>query len=78
MHGSAPDIAGKDMANPTALLLAAALMLEHKGLHAQAKLLRDAIDSVLSTESGRTVDLGGTVSTSKYGDLLIERIRDSK
>lgn len=76
VHGSAPDIAGKGMANPTALLLAAALMLEHKGLNQQATLLRDAIDAVLSTESGRTVDLGGAVSTSSYGDLLIERIRD--
>jgi isocitrate dehydrogenase (NAD+) len=76
VHGSAPDIAGKGMANPTALLLAAALMLDHKGLVAEAKLLRDAIDSVLSKESGRTIDLGGTVSTSKYGDLLVERIRD--
>ncbi|ABR89129.1 isocitrate dehydrogenase (NAD+) [Janthinobacterium sp. Marseille] len=76
VHGSAPDIAGKGMANPTALLLAAALMLEHKGLHGQAKFLRDAIDAVLGEESGRTADLGGSTSTSKYGDLLIERIRD--
>lgn len=75
VHGSAPDIAGKGMANPTALLLAACLMLEHKGLNDLAKRLRDAIDAVLSTESGRTVDLGGTVSTSKFGDLLIERLR---
>ena len=76
VHGSAPDIAGKGMANPTALLLAAALMLDHKGQKEKATLLRDAIDSVLSKESGRTPDLGGTTATSKYGDLLIERIRD--
>jgi isocitrate dehydrogenase (NAD+) len=75
VHGSAPDIAGKSMANPTALLLAACLMAEHKGLPDVAKRLRDAIDDVLGTESGRTIDLGGTVSTSKFGDLLIERIR---
>lgn len=75
VHGSAPDIAGKSMANPTALLLAACLMAEHKGLHDVGKRLRDAIDSVLGSESGRTVDLGGSVSTSKYGDLLIERLR---
>lgn len=78
VHGSAPDIAGKGMANPTALLLAAALMAEHKGLDKEGAILRNAIDAVLSTESGRTVDLGGKVSTSKFGDLLIERIRDSQ
>ena len=75
VHGSAPDIAGQGLANPTALLLAAALMLDHHGLFDQAKKLRDAIDDVLGTESGRTADLGGKTSTSKYGDLLIERMR---
>jgi isocitrate dehydrogenase (NAD+) len=75
VHGSAPDIAGQGLANPSALLLAGALMLDHKKLQAPAKKLRDAIDDVLSTESGRTADLGGKVSTSKFGDLLIERIR---
>ncbi len=75
VHGSAPDIAGQGLANPTALLLAGALMLDHKKLYAPAKKLRDAIDDVLSTESGRTADLGGKTSTSKYGDLLIERLR---
>jgi isocitrate dehydrogenase (NAD+) len=78
VHGSAPDIAGKQMANPTALLLAAALMLDHTGMQDKAKRLRDAIDSVLSKEDGRTVDLGGKVSTSRYGDLLIERLNDMK
>jgi isocitrate dehydrogenase (NAD+) len=78
VHGSAPDIAGKGLANPTALLLAAALMAEHKGLDQVARQLRDAIDAVLSSDSGRTTDLGGTVSTSKFGDLLIERIRDKQ
>lgn len=76
VHGSAPDIAGQGLANPTALLLAGALMLDHKNLHAPAKKLRDAIDDVLGAESGRTADLGGKTSTSKYGDLLIERLRD--
>lgn len=75
VHGSAPDIAGQGLANPSALLLAGALMLDHKNLKAPAKKLRDAIDDVLSTESGRTADLGGKTSTSKFGDLLIERIR---
>lgn len=78
VHGSAPDIAGQGLANPTALLLAAALMAEHKGLHKIARDLRDAIDATVATVDGRTADIGGKVSTSKYGDLLIERIRDSQ
>ncbi|WP_293779340.1 isocitrate/isopropylmalate family dehydrogenase [uncultured Oxalicibacterium sp.] len=75
VHGSAPDIAGQGKANPSALLLAGALMLEHKDLHAEAQLLRVAINDVLATEAGRTPDLGGSVSTSHFGDLLIDRIR---
>ncbi|GGI54927.1 isocitrate/isopropylmalate dehydrogenase family protein [Oxalicibacterium solurbis] len=75
VHGSAPDIAGKGLANPSALLLAGALMLDHVGKPAQAQKLRDAIDAVLATDSGRTADLGGGASTSKFGDLLIERLR---
>ena len=78
VHGSAPDIAGQGLANPTALLLAAALMAEHKGLHKIALDLRDAIDATVATVDGRTADIGGKVSTSKYGDLLIERIRDTR
>lgn len=78
VHGSAPDIAGQGLANPTALLLAAALMAEHKGLHKVALDLRNAIDATVATVDGRTADIGGKVSTSKYGDLLIERIRDTR
>ncbi|GGI21598.1 MAG: isocitrate/isopropylmalate family dehydrogenase [Oxalicibacterium faecigallinarum] len=75
VHGSAPDIAGQGKANPSALLLAGALMLEHKDMYAEAQWLRSAIDSVLSTEEGRTHDLGGSVSTSLFGDMVIDRIR---
>lgn len=78
VHGSAPDIAGQGLANPTALLLAAALMAEHKGLHKVALDLRDAIDATVATVDGRTADIGGKISTSKYGDLLIERIRATR
>lgn len=78
VHGSAPDIAGQGLANPTALLLAAALMAEHKGLHKVALDLREAIDATVATVDGRTADIGGKVSTSKYGDLLIERIREKE
>ncbi len=57
VHGSAPDIAGKGIANPTALLLAAGLMLDHVGLGQQATALRKAIDTVLNAENVRTGDL---------------------
>ena len=76
VHGSAPDIAGQGKANPSALLLAGALMLDHTGLSDEAQRLRTAIDAVLATESGRTCDLGGSVATSAFGDLLIERLRE--
>src|SRR4051812_28179346 len=62
VHGSAPDIAGKDIANPTALLLAAALMLDHCKLPDMAARLRRAIDTTLNVDMVRTGDLGGRAS----------------
>jgi isocitrate dehydrogenase (NAD+) len=75
VHGSAPDIAGKNIANPTALLLAAGLMLDHVGLAEQARHLRSAIDTVLIRQNTRTGDLGGTASTSDYAKALAQQIR---
>ena len=74
MHGSAPDIAGKGIANPTALLLAAGLMLDHVGLPDHAKRLRKAIDDVLNLEKIRTGDLGGKASTSDFAKALVQRL----
>lgn len=74
VHGSAPDIAGKGIANPTALLLAAGLMMDHVGLQDEATALRKAIDEVLNQEKIRTGDLGGKASTSEYGDALVQYI----
>jgi isocitrate dehydrogenase (NAD+) len=74
VHGSAPDIAGKGIANPTALLLAAGLMLDHVGLPDQAKHLRKAIDDVLNVEKIRTGDLGGKASTSDFAKALVQRL----
>ncbi|MDH5538673.1 MAG: isocitrate/isopropylmalate family dehydrogenase [Rhizobacter sp.] len=74
VHGSAPDIAGKGKANPTALLLAAALMLEHCRLPALADRLRSAIDATLNTDQVRTGDLGGTASTAEFTRALLARI----
>jgi isocitrate dehydrogenase (NAD+) len=74
VHGSAPDIAGKGIANPTALLLAAALMLDHCNLIDQAAKLRRAIDTVLNTDKVRTGDLGGTAATSEYAAAIVQRV----
>lgn len=74
VHGSAPDIAGKGIANPTALLLAAGLMMDHVGLVDQSRALRKAIDTVLNTDKTRTGDLGGKASTGDYAKALVQRI----
>jgi isocitrate dehydrogenase (NAD+) len=75
VHGSAPDIAGKGIANPTALMLAAALMLDHVGLHDKANRLRQAISDTLNIDQIRTRDLGGTASTKVFTDAVVRRIR---
>jgi isocitrate dehydrogenase (NAD+) len=74
VHGSAPDIAGKGVANPTALLLAAAMMLEHCKLHGEAMRLRTALSATLNLDKVRTRDLGGGADTAQFTGALIERI----
>src|SRR5476649_1058251 len=74
VHGSAPDIAGKGVANPTALLLAAAMMLDHCHLPHMAARLRAAIDQTLNVDQVRTFDLGGQARTAEYTGALIRRI----
>ena len=70
VHGSAPDIAGKGIANPTALLLAAAMMLDHVNEIEKAAHLRSAITHVLREPATRTADLGGKLSTKEYIEEL--------
>ena len=74
VHGSAPDIAGKGVANPAALLLACGLMLDHVGLGNQAGRLRQAIDQVLNMDKVRTRDLGGTASTTDFTAAVLQRL----
>ena len=76
VHGSAPDIAGKGIANPTALLLAAALMLDHVRLPDMAARLRKAIDDTLNIDKVRTGDLGGTAGTAAFTKALVSRIHN--
>ena len=75
VHGSAPDIAGKGLANPVALMLAAALMLDHVKLHDKATRLRNGIDATLNLDRVRTGDLGGVASTSEFTRALVARLK---
>ncbi len=75
VHGSAPDIAGKGIANPAALMLAGAMMLDHLGEAERAGRLRAAVEAVIVTDNIRTRDLGGTVSTRDFGDAVAQRLR---
>jgi isocitrate dehydrogenase (NAD+) len=77
VHGSAPDIAGKGIANPTALLLATAMMLDHCKMVDKATRLRKAIDATLNVDKIRTGDLGGKSSTAEYTKALVARIRNA-
>ena len=74
VHGSAPDIAGKGIANPTSLLLAAGLMLEHVGRSDLAGRVRSAVHQVLNEDKVRTADIGGRASTQEYTQALIRRL----
>lgn len=74
VHGSAPDIAGRQLANPTALLLAAGLMLDHCKLGDLAQRLRTAIDQTLNIDQIRTGDLKGTATTEAFARGVISRI----
>jgi isocitrate dehydrogenase (NAD+) len=77
VHGSAPDIAGKGVANPIALLLAAAMMLDHCHLPHMAARLRAAIDQTLNVDKARTGDLGGHTSTAEFTRTLVKRIANA-
>ncbi len=72
VHGSAPDIAGKNIANPTAVLRSALLMLRHLGEHDAALRIRNAIDEVYRDRSKLTRDVGGTAGTSEFADAIIQ------
>ena len=74
VHGSAPDIAGQNKANPTALLLSACSMLDYMDQADVAEKIRSSVYKTLATEDGRTGDLGGSLSTSEYTEKLISNL----
>jgi isocitrate dehydrogenase (NAD+) len=75
VHGSAPDIAGKGLANPLALMYAAALMLDHVGRQDLATRMRDAINGTVHEDGVRTRDLGGQASTRDFADAIVSRVQ---
>lgn len=80
-HGSAPDIAGRGVANPVATILSAAMMLEWWDTEAArrgARLIRNAAQQVLSDPANRTRDLGGSLSTTEMGDRIAAAIRSTE
>jgi isocitrate dehydrogenase (NAD+) len=74
VHGSAPDIAHKNLANPTALLLSALMMLDHIGERARAERIRAALSRVLTEGRVRTRDLGGQASTTEFTDAICREL----
>ena len=74
VHGSAPDIAGKGIANPISLMLAAAMMLDHVGKPELAQRLRTAIDKTLNEDQVRTGDLKGKATTKEFTEAVVRRI----
>ncbi|KAK2750398.1 NAD-dependent isocitrate dehydrogenase [Myotisia sp. PD_48] len=74
VHGSAPDIAGKALANPTALLLSSMMMLRHMGLTSDAEKIEKAIFKTLSDGKALTGDLGGKAKTHEYADAIVKNL----
>lgn len=74
IHGSAPDIAGQNLANPIAMLLTLCLMLDDIGENAKAKMIRDAIYKTLSDKTNYTRDLGGSATTKEITQAIIDNL----
>jgi isocitrate dehydrogenase (NAD+) len=74
VHGSAPDIAGKGIANPSSLILSACLMLEHIGQAPVAERIRGALETVVVEGRARTADMGGSATTREFTDALVRAL----
>jgi isocitrate dehydrogenase (NAD+) len=74
VHGTAPDIAGKNVANPGALMLAACMMLEHLGENERGRRVRHALEQTVREGKCVTRDLGGTASTDQFTDAIIAKL----
>ncbi|ENO3976134.1 isocitrate dehydrogenase [Aeromonas veronii] len=74
VHGSAPDIAGKNIANPTSVILASIQMLEYLSMQDKAERIREAVRATIESGDRVTRDLGGTASTSEFTQAIIDRL----
>lgn len=74
VHGSAPDIAGKGLANPTALILSALMMLRHLGEYEKADRVQCAVKAVIAEGRSTTKDLGGSASTTEFANAVVARL----
>jgi isocitrate dehydrogenase (NAD+) len=74
VHGSAPDIAGKNIANPAALLMAGVMMLQHMGMAEQAGRIQTALEAAIREGDSLTPDLGGTGTTDSFTEALLRRL----
>ncbi len=74
VHGSAPDIAGQNVANPTALIQSAVMMLDHIGEEKAARAIREALQETYREKDTLTADVGGNASTSEFAEALADRI----
>jgi tartrate dehydrogenase/decarboxylase/D-malate dehydrogenase len=75
IHGSAPDIAGKGIANPVGTFWAAAMMLDHFKLYDESRRLMDAVTDVLAAGAVRTPDIGGKSTTTEVTDAVIAALK---
>jgi len=75
VHGTAPDIAGRDLANPTALILSGGLMLRHLGENQAADLVESAVRGVLAEGNTLTGDLGGSATTTEFTDAVLRAMQ---
>lgn len=76
VHGSAPDIAGQGIANPTAMILSAVMMLDHLGLHSIAKRVRNALRATYEKQRHLPKDVGGDATTEEFASAVIGEFRD--
>ncbi|XP_037539606.1 isocitrate dehydrogenase [NAD] subunit alpha, mitochondrial [Nematolebias whitei] len=76
VHGTAPDIAGKDLANPTALLLSAVMMLRHMALHGHANKIETACFDTIRDKKVLTKDLGGNSKCSEFTEAICQKVQD--
>eukprot|EP00899_Mesostigma_viride_P011041 jgi/Mesvir1/19939/Mv13204-RA.1 len=76
VHGTAPDIAGQNKANPTALLLSSVMMLRHMGMSDKAELIQKAVLDTIASKEALTGDLGGKAGTSDFTKAVCDRIED--